>query len=140
MDGSGKANTGGFLRSHTRVRAPLIAGKGVGAIRVGFEREIWHRRDHRTETQFIFARPLLGAYQVVNVRERAGPANDPALRIPARLRAVEEPAVASVRRSYAALAIEGHARSHCGSPLSQYVIGLVRIISSDIARPGAFLR
>src|SRR5262245_39910739 len=140
MDGSGKANTGGFLRSHTRVRAPLIAGKGVGAIRVGFEREIWHRRDHRTETQFIFARPLLGAYQVVNVRERAGPANDPALRITARLRAVEEPAVASVRRPYAALALEGAARSHGGVPLSQHVFGVVWMIGSDKARPDALLR
>src|SRR5215475_14844333 len=98
MECPGKANTGGFLRRHTRVGAPLVAGEGVGTIRVGFEGKTWHRRDHRAESQFALAQRLLGMYQVVNVRERAGPANEPALGVAARLRAVEEPAVASVRR------------------------------------------
>src|SRR5262245_13119869 len=106
MDGPCKANTGGFLRRHTRVDAPLVAGEGVGAIRVGFERKIWHRRDHRAESQFALAQRLLGPHQIVNVHERAGPANDPALRIAGRQRAAEEPAVASVRSAYAVPALE----------------------------------
>src|SRR5262245_13250347 len=106
MECSGKATPGGFFRRHSSVEAPLVAGEGVGAIRVGFERKIWHRRDHRAESQFILAHPLLGAYQVVNVHERAGPANDPALRIAGRQRAAEEPAVASVRCPYAVPALE----------------------------------
>src|SRR5262245_48531485 len=131
MDGPCKANTGGLLRRHTRVGAPLVAGEGVGAIRVGFERKIWHRRDHRAESQFALAQRLLVLRQIVNVSERAGPANNPALRIAARQRAVEVPAVASVCRPYAALALEGHARSHGGAPLSQYVLGLVWMVGSD---------
>src|SRR5262245_12872787 len=140
MEGLGKACPGGLLRRHTRVCAPLVAGEGVVTVHIGLECEARNGRDHRTETQFILAQPLLGAHQIVNVRERSGPANDPALRIAARLRAVEEPTVASVRRPYAALALEGNARSHGGAPLSQYVLGLVWMIGSDKARPGGFLR
>src|SRR5215468_7137883 len=140
MECLGIAYTGGFFRRHARVDTPLVAGEGVVTVHIGLECEARNGRDHRTETQFILARPLLGAYQVVNVRERAGPANDPALRIAARLRAVEEPAVASVRRPYAALALEGPARSHGDAPLSQYALGLVWMIGSDEARPGALLR
>src|SRR5262245_37099068 len=140
MECSGIAPPGGFFRRHTRVDEPPIAGEGVVTVHIGLECEARNGRDHRAETQFILAHPLLGAYQVVNVRERAGPANDPALRIAARLRAVKEPAVASVRSAYAALALEGHARSHGGSPLSQYALSLNWMISSDKARPGALLR
>src|SRR5262249_8348705 len=106
MECSGKASTGGFLRRHTRVGAPLVAGEGVGAIRVGFEGKIWHRRDHRAESQFALAQRLLGMYQVVNFQERAGRANDPPLSIAGRQRAAEEPAVASVSRPYAVPALE----------------------------------
>src|SRR5262245_9899309 len=106
MECSGKARPGSFLRRHTSVGDPLVAGEGVGAIRVGFERKIWHRRDHRAESQFALAQRLLGPYQVVNVHERAGPTNDPALRIAGRQRAAEEPAVASVSRPYAVPALE----------------------------------
>src|SRR5262245_2508308 len=140
MDGPCIAPPGGFLRRHTRVGAPLVAGEDVGAIRVGFERKIWHRRDHRAESQFALPQRLIGPHQIVNVRERAGPANDPALSVAARPGAVEEPAVASVRRPYAALSLEGHAPSHSGAPLSQYVLGFVWMIGSDKARPDALLR
>src|SRR5215475_569970 len=140
MECSGIAPPGGFFHRHTRVGEPPVAGESVVTVHIGLECEARNGRDHRTETQFILAHPLLCAYQVVNVRERAGPANDPAPSVAARLRAVEEPAVASVRRPYATLAIEGHARSHGGSPLSQYVIGLVRMIGADKARSGALLR
>src|SRR5262249_1102029 len=87
-----------------------------------------------------FAQRLLDLYQALNVRERACPTNDPSLRISARRRPVEEPAVASVHRAYAALALERHTRSHGGTPLSQYVLGLVWVIGSDIAAPSCFLR
>src|SRR4030095_10696356 len=106
MDGPCKANTGGFLRRHTRVDAPLVAGEGVIAVRVGFERKIWHRRDHRAESQFALAQRLISPHQIVNAHERAGPANDPALRIAGRQRTAEEPAVASVRRPHAAPDLE----------------------------------
>src|SRR5215813_11173753 len=140
MERAGKAAPGGFLRRHTRVGAPLVAGEGVAAGRIALECEARNGRDHRTETQFILAQPLLGAYQIVNVRERASPSNDPSLRIASRLRAVEEPAVASVRRPYAALYFEGPARSHGGVPLIQYVLGLVWMVGSDKPRHGALLR
>src|SRR4029078_5121854 len=83
---------------------------------------------------------LLDPYQVLNVRERACPTNDPALRIAARLRSVKEPAVASVDGAYAALALEGHAQSYGGAPLRQYVLGLVWVIGPDKAAPGVFRR
>src|SRR5262245_25191023 len=140
MECSGIAPPGGFFRRHTRVDEPPIAGEGVVTVHIGLECEARNGRDHRAETQFVLAGPLLGAYQVVNVRERAGPANDPALSIAAWAPAVEEPAVVSVRPPYAALALEGHAQSHGGAPLSQYVLGFIWMIGSDKARPGALLR
>src|SRR5204863_120711 len=97
------------------------------------------RHDGR-QPLLAFAQRLLDPYQVLNVRERACPTHDPALGIAARLRAVEEPAVASVRGSIAALALEGHTRSHGGAPLRQCVLGLVWMIGPDKPPPGSLLR
>src|SRR5262245_6898580 len=105
MIGVDIATPGGLLGRHARVGEQLIAEETVVTILIRLECNTRNPRDHRAETQFILAQPLLSAYQVVNVRKRACPTHDPALSIVAWQRAVEEPVVASVRRTYAKTAL-----------------------------------
>src|SRR5262249_2208825 len=138
MIGPDIATPGGFFRGHTRVCEPLIADENVVTVRIRLVCKTRNRRDHRTETQFTLAQLLLGAYQVVNVRERTCPTHDAALSLVARQRAVEEPAVAFVRGPYAEAALQFCSRSYGGFISSLKVRRIIWMERPEKAPAGGF--